>query len=90
MSEKKIRPKEEARTVKQTAEAWGCSQSAIKRWLAQGRLTTWRPGREWLILDEDPPEKGAALTPEQRSMWPSGYKPTGSPPGRPKKAAKKP
>lgn len=58
-------------TIPQAVMKWGRSRATIRRWIAQGRLSIQQPGRDILILDENPPEPAqrGSLTPYQRKAW---------------------
>jgi excisionase family DNA binding protein len=58
-------------TIPQAMQKWGRSRATIRRWIAQGRLNTTQPGRDILILDENPPAPAAqgSLSPFQRKAW---------------------
>lgn len=58
-------------TLTQAMAKWGKSRAVIRRWIAQGRLNTTKPGRDIFILDENPPEPAqrGSLTPYQRKAW---------------------
>lgn len=67
----------EARTVTRFADEVGVSRSLVRKWVAQGRLTTAKPGGELLILDDNRPEPApqGGLHPYQRKVWPKKSKP---------------
>jgi excisionase family DNA binding protein len=73
------------RTIKQAAEDWGVSASLVRKWIAQGRVRTVRPGHEILVTSASPPPRGQKLRPEQRAAWPKG---TPGRPGTSKEAAR--
>jgi transposase-like protein len=60
------------RTIKQAAQDWGVSPSLVRKWVAQERVSTVRPGHEILITSKDPPQRAQRLTADQRAAWPKG------------------
>lgn len=52
-------------TVGEAAEAWGCPESTIRRWAAEGHIEAQKVGRDWLILSGEPPDLSRGRPPKQ-------------------------